>query len=430
MSTPKNFIGISALQEVANQVFKSVVQGPSYVNPEEMKRLGIRTISGVQFKRTTNVFVRKGGTTRRKDANPTMKGEIGFLKERVLTVKLAWFRGTDNIDRYVETVHSAGALGAYPLSTVATEAVLKTHADDLYNNLWWGDIDNDVPGASNEKKAMGLYDGFCTGIKHDIEDGIISEANGNLIHCEAISAPADEKDSSAYKNFRAAYMKLDPRMRRQKVYAYMTPETAINISDGYALQSFGTHKLNVVDGGNYVIPELPRLIIAPVEGLGVGDRIIFSIEGNLAYAVDSEGDSTFVDVQLGSDTDTRDIVFQCQSLCGCYVEIPYSWAFAITDGSLECTDFVSGDYTNSNLTVTVAKANTQDAGNIDGKVKVDGVEYSKPIETTPNQIVSLEATDGTNFKFSNWNNGSTEKKIQITASGTSIGFTAFFKKNG
>lgn len=430
MSTPKNFIGISALQEVANQVFKSVVQGPSYVNPEEMKRLGIRTISGVQFKRTTNVFVRKGGTTRRKDVNPTMKGEIGFLKERVLTVKLAWFRGTDNIDRYVETVHSAGALGAYPLSTVATEAVLKTHADDLYNNLWWGDIDNDVPGASDEKKAMGLYDGFCTGIKHDIEDGIISEANGNLIHCEAISAPADEKDSSAYKNFRAAYMKLDPRMRRQKVYAYMTPETAINISDGYALQSFGTHKLNVVDGGNYVIPELPRLIIAPVEGLGVGDRIIFSIENNLAFAVDSEGDSTFVDVQLGSDTDTRDIVFQCQSLCGCYVEIPYSWAFAITDGSLECTDFVSGDYTNSNLTVTVAKANTQDAGNIDGKVKVDGVEYSKPIETTPNQIVTLEATDGTNFKFSNWSNGSTEKKIQVTASGMSMGFTAFFKKNG
>ena len=225
-------------------------------------------------------------------------------------------------------------------------------------------------------------------------------------------------------------MKLDPRMRRQKVYAYMTPETAINISDGYALQSFGTHKLNVVDGGNYVIPELPRLIIAPVEGLGVGDRIIFSIENNLAFAVDSEGDSTFVDVQLGSDTDTRDIVFQCQSLCGCYVEIPYSWAFAITDGSLECTDFVSGDYTNSNLTVTVAKANTQDAGDIDGKVKVDGVEYSKPIETTPNQIVTLEATDGTNFKFSNWSNGSTEKKIQVTASGMSMGFTAFFKKNG
>ena len=316
MATPKDFIGISALQEVANQVFASVVQGPAFANPEEMKRLGIKTISGVQYKRTMNVFVRKGGTTRRKDMNPTMNGTIGFLKERVLTAKLAWFKGTDNIDHYCETVFGVDAQGAYPLSTVAVEAVIKTHADDLYNNLWWGDIDNDVPGASEEKKAMALYDGFITCIKHDIEDGIISEANHNLIHCEAISAPADATDSSAYKNFRDAYMSLDPRLRRQKVYAYMTPETAINIADGYALQSYGTHKLDVVDGGNYVIPELPKLTIAPVEGMGVGDRIIFSVEGNLIYAVDTESNQTFVEVALGSDNDLRDIVFQCQSIQG------------------------------------------------------------------------------------------------------------------
>lgn len=228
MATPKDFIGISALQEVANQVFASVVQGPAFANPEEMKRLGIKTISGVQYKRTINVFIRKGGTTRRKDMNPTMNGTIGFLKERVLTAKLAWFKGTDNIDRYCETVLGVDAQGAYPLSTVAVEAVIKTHADDLYNNLWWGDIDNDVEGASDEKKAMGLYDGFITCIKHDIEDGIISEANHNLIHCEAITAPTSATDSSAYKNFREAYMSLDPRLRRQNVYAYMTPETAIN----------------------------------------------------------------------------------------------------------------------------------------------------------------------------------------------------------
>lgn len=102
MATPKDFIGISALQEVANQVFASVVQGPAFANPEEMKRLGIKTISGVQYKRTMNVFIRKGGTTRRKDMNPSMDGTIGFLKERVLTAKLAWFKGRDNIDRYCE----------------------------------------------------------------------------------------------------------------------------------------------------------------------------------------------------------------------------------------------------------------------------------------------------------------------------------------
>lgn len=429
MATPKDFIGISALQEVANLVFASVVQGPAFANPEEMKRLGIKTISGVQYKRTMNVFVRKGGTTRRKDMNPTMNGTIGFLKERVLTAKLAWFKGTDNIDHYCETVFGVDAQGAYPLSTVAVEAVIKTHADDLYNNLWWGDIDNDVPGASEEKKAMGLYDGFITCIKHDIEDGVISEANHNLIHCEAISAPADATDSSAYKNFRDAYMSLDPRLRRQKVYAYMTPETAINIADGYALQSYGTHKLDVVDGGNYVIPELPKLTIAPVEGMGVGDRIIFSVEGNLIYAVDTESNQTFVEVHLGSDNDLRDIVFQCQSIQGAMVASTLSHSFAVTDGPLQSTDFQSGDYTNSNLVVTLAHSDS-DTGKIDAKVKVDGVEYKTPIETTPNQIISLVAEDSTTYKFVSWSNGKTDKTIQLTASGMNMGLTAFFKKNG
>ena len=429
MATPKDFIGISALQEVANQVFASVVQGPAFANPEEMKRLGIKTISGVQYKRTMNVFVRKGGTTRRKDMNPTMNGTIGFLKERVLTAKLAWFKGTDNIDHYCETVFGVDAQGAYPLSTVAVEAVIKTHADDLYNNLWWGDIDNDVPGASEEKKAMALYDGFITCIKHDIEDGIISEANGNLIHCEAISAPADATDSSAYKNFRDAYMSLDPRLRRQKVYAYMTPATAINIADGYALQSYGTHKLDVVDGGNYVIPELPKLTIAPVEGMGVGDRIIFSVEGNLIYAVDTESNQTFVEVALGSDNDLRDIVFQCQSIQGAMVASTLSHSFAVTDGPLQSTDFQSGDYTNSNLVVTLAHSDS-DTGKIDAKVKVDGVEYKTPIETTPNQIISLVAEDSATYKFVSWSNGKTDKTIQLTASGMNMGLTAFFKKNG
>nr|DAJ92984.1 MAG TPA: hypothetical protein [Caudoviricetes sp.] len=429
MAKLKDFIGIIALQEVANQVFASVVQGPAFANPEEMKRLGIKTISGVQYKRTMNVFVRKGGTTRRKDMNPTMNGTIGFLKERVLTAKLAWFKGTDNIDHYCETVFGVDAQGAYPLSTVAVEAVIKTHADDLYNNLWWGDIDNDVPGASEEKKAMGLYDGFITCIKHDIEDGVISEANHNLIHCEAISAPADATDSSAYKNFRDAYMSLDPRLRRQKVYAYMTPETAINIADGYALQSYGTHKLDVVDGGNYVIPELPKLTIAPVEGMGVGDRIIFSVEGNLIYAVDTESNQTFVEVALGSDNDLRDIVFQCQSIQGAMVASTLSHSFAVTDGPLQSTDFQSGDYTNSNLVVTLAHSDS-DTGKIDAKVKVDGVEYKTPIETTPNQIISLVAEDSATYKFVSWSNGKTDKTIQLTASGMNMGLTAFFKKNG
>ena len=424
MNTPKNFIGIDALQLVANQVFKSVVMGPQYAAPEDMQRLGVKVISGIQYQRTTNIFLRKGGTTRRKDVNPKMNSEVGFLKERKLTAKLAWFHGSDNIDRYCETIHGTDAQGAYPLSTVAVEAVIKTHADDIYNNAWWGNIDNDHEGATEEEKAMGLADGWITCINHDIEDGLISEANHNLIKCQSISAPASPTDSSAYKNFRDAYMKLDPRLRRQQIFAYMTTETAINIADAYALQSYGTHKLEVVADGNYKIPELPKVTIAPVDGMGEGDRIIFSVPGNLVFAVDSEGNQTFVDVRLGSDNDTRDLQFQCQSIQGYGIENPFSWALAVTDGVLRCTDFVSGDYTNSNLVVTIAEKDGKDI--TDATVNVNGTKYDKPVETTPNQILTLEAKDGTKDKFSHWSNGSREKTITITATGMSMGLTAFF----
>lgn len=428
MNTPKDFIGITALQQVANQVFKSVVMGPQYAAPEEMQRLGIKVISGIQYQRTTNIFIRKGGTTRRKDVNPKVDGEIGFLKERVLTAKLAWFHGSDNIDRYCETIHGTDAQGAYPLSTVAVEAVIKTHADDIYNNCWWGNIDNDHEGATDEEKAMGLLDGWITCINHDIEDGLISEANKNLIHCEAISAPASPTDSSAYKNFRDAYMKLDPRLRRQNILAYMTTETAIAISDAYALQSYGTHKLDVVADGNYKIPELPKVTIAPVDGMGTGDRIIFSVPNNLVFAVDSEGNQTFVDVRLGSDNDTRDLQFQVQSIQGCGVENPFAWSLAVTDGSLQSPEMVSGDYTNSNLVVTVAEASGKEI--TDGSVEVNGEKYTKAVATIPGEIITLEAKDGTTDIFSHWSTGSKEKKIQVTAPGTAIAYTAFFKKNG
>lgn len=60
---PKDFIGTSALEHVAEQVSKEILMGPGYTDAEEMDRLGIQVISGVQFKRTFNIFLRKGGTT-------------------------------------------------------------------------------------------------------------------------------------------------------------------------------------------------------------------------------------------------------------------------------------------------------------------------------------------------------------------------------
>lgn len=427
---PKDFIGLDALQHVAEQVSKEILMGPGYTDAAEMDRLGIDVVSGIQFKRTFHVLLRKGGTTRRKDVHTKVDSEVGFLKERTLTVKLAWDHFTDNIDKYCETVFGTDAQGQYPLSTEATTAVLTNYADNLTACLWNGDIDLDKGTESTpaHDQALALYDGFHTCVKHDIEDGLISEANGNLVPCDAIDAPANSDDTAPYDNFVAWQRKWDARLRKANTRVYMSEVTAYNIAAGYANKFHGNFKVDYEQGGNFKLPGLSRVTICPVADFGEGDRMYATIDKNFAYGVDTTNNQTYVGVKVGTDDDMRDIQFQIQSLQGAGIKNPFKYAFCMSDGNLASTEYVAGDFDNTNLVVTVV--DTDGNAVTDGKVSVNGVDYTKPVETSINQVLTLTATDGSTNKFSHWSNGKTEKTISLTATGMNMGITAFFKKNG
>lgn len=424
---PKDFIGTNALEHVAEQVSKEILMGPGYTDAEEMDRLGIDIVSGIQFKRTFHILLRKGGTTRRKDVHKKVNSEAGFLKERTLTVKLAWDHFTDNVNNYCETVFGTDAQGQYPLSTEAAEAILANYADNLTACLWNGDIDLDNGDESvpAHEQAMALYDGFHTCVKHDIEDGIISEANGNLIPCDAITAPADNNDSTPYDNFIAWHRKWDARLRKQNARVYMSEVTANNIAAGYANKFHGNFKVDYNQGDNFKLPGLSKVTLCPVADFGEGDRLYATIDKNFAYGVDTLSNQTYVGVKVGTDDDMRDIQFQIQSIQGAGIKNPFKYAFCMSDGGLATTEYVAGDYTNTNLVVKLAGA---DGGEVtDGTVKVNGTVYSEPVPTNINDVITLEATDGTTDKFSHWSNGKTDKKIQMTATGMNMGLVAFFK---
>lgn len=423
---PKDFIGTAALQHVAEQVTKEILMGPGYTDAAEMDRLGIKVVSGIQFKRTVHVLLRKGGTTRRKDVHAKVDSEVGFLKERTLTAKLSWDHYTDNIDKYCETVFGTDAQGQYPLSTEAVTAVLSNYADNLTACLWNGDISlDDGTDKPARDQALALYDGFHTCVKHDIEDGIISEANGNLVPCEAITAPVDNNDSTPYDNFLAWHMKWDARLRKANTRVYMSELTAQYIAAGYANKFHGNFKVDYEQGGNFKLPGLSRVTICPVADFGEGDRMYATIDQNFIYGVDTESNQTYVGVKVGTDIDMRQIQFQIQSIQGSLGPCnPFKYAFCMSDGNLASAEYVAGDYDNTNLVVTIAGDTT------DGKVKVNGAEYTKPVETTINQVITLVAEDGATSKFVNWSNGKKDKTIQLTATGMNMGITAFFKKTG
>lgn len=426
---PKDFIGLDALQHVAEEVSKEIVMGPGYSDAEEMDRLGIDIVTGVQFKRTFHLFIRKGGTTRRKDVHREVNSEAGFLKERTLVAKLAWDKFPGNIDDFCETVFGTDAQGQFPLSSQAVEAILKDYADNLAANLWFGNIalDNGDDSVPARDQAMALYNGFHTCIQQDIEDGLISEANGNLIHCDAITAPVDSDDSSPYDIFIAWYMMWDERLRKVPTRVYMNETTAMNIAAGYANKFHGNFRVEYNQGDNFKLPGLSKVSLCPISGFGEGDRMYATIDKNFVYGVDTQSNQQYVSVRLGSDRDHRDLSFQIQSIQGSGIKSFLRSALAVSDGTLVAPEYVAGDYDNTKLVVTLAGTDGQKP---DGTVKVNSTAYTKPLDTTPNQILTLEAADGTKYKFDSWSNGKKDKKIQLTATGMNMGITAFFKKNG
>lgn len=424
---PKDFIGLDALQHVAEEVSKEIFMGPGYSDAEEMDRLGIDIVQGVQFKRTFHLFIRKGGTTRRKDVHREINSEAGFLKERTLVAKLTWDKFPGNIDDFCETVYGTNAQGEFPLSSQAVEAILKDYADNLAACLWFGDIslDNGDDSVPAHEQAMALYNGFHTCIKQDIEDGLISEANGNLIPCEAISEPANNDDSTPYDNFLKWHAKWDERLRKVPTRVYMNEATAMRIAAGYANKFHGNFRVEYNQGDNFKLPGLSKVTLCPISGFGEGDRMYATIDKNFVYGVDTLSNQQYVSVRLGSDRDHRDLSFQIQSIQGCGLRSFLRSAIAISDGNLTSTEYVAGDYTNTKLVITVAGTDGQQS---DGTVKVNNEAYTEPVDTIPNQIISLEATDGVTYKFDGWSNGKKDKKIQITATGMNMGLTAFFKK--
>ncbi len=340
-----------------------------------------------------------------------------------MVAKLSWNRYKDNIDNYVETVFGTDGKpgGDYPFSTIAATAILASYAEDLQACLFFGDmsLENDPDEA---KQKLSLYDGFHTDMAKDMEEGIISAENKNLIPCDAIAAPTNAHDSTPFDTVLEWYTKWDARLRQQKdVRLVCDILRGIYIAQGYANKYHGNSKVKYLDNGNFTVPEMPRVQFVPTDAWGVGTRLAAWIPNNLQYGVDSESNQSFVKTQFGSDDDAQDVIFQIQSIQGTRLMNPLSSAFVMTNGSI-AENVINGDYTNSKLVVNVDP-------NAGGTVTVNGEAYTEPVEFAANDIITLVATPADGKHFKSWSNGKTTATITVTATGLPMALTAFFENN-
>lgn len=377
-----NAIGLEKLQHVAELVSKNVMLGPGYVDAEENDRMGVKMVSGVQYKLVEHLFVRKGGITRRKKVGNVEESKIGYIEERELSAHLSVARIRFNADEFAETIFGVDAQGNFPLLTETMEALLLTYAEDLAACKWYGD-----ENSSDPKKN--LYSGWMTRINAEIANGTISAANGNLIAKSAINQPTSTDDTSAYDALEEWVMKLDQRLRK-KCKIYCDLKRGVYIARAYANKFKGNYKVDYTIGKSYTIPELSGVEIVPLDSIGTGDCLIATIDQNFMYAVDTENNQSFIDVKEEPSQDTRDYVAQIQSIQGANVRNILPYAFSISSGSFINTNDVQGDYTDTELVVNAQNATVQ----VNGEAYEAGTKYAEGTRVT----LKATATGGKTFK--------------------------------
>ena len=411
------FIGISAVKQIAEKLEPNIVMGPAYFSKDELKRLGIKVITGVQYKQTVMVLNRKGGTSRRKVVGQPIESKLGYLTERTLTAHIVWNRFKHNEDDFQEKPIqiNGSAQFHYPLAEEFITEIGKEFSDDLYACLFFGEEDGNDP-------QLNFFDGFQTIINKDIEAGNISAANGNLIPCDALDAPQEEGDASAWNKWVEWYDKWPAPLKRVPVLMYCSIEYGHNIADAYAQKHRNLKEVSYLPdaNGNFKTMEYPKVTFVPSDDFGGGTRMFATTEGTLVFGVNGANHETYVGVQHGSDDDMKDIIFQIQTIAGCMIRNIVKSNFVTNGGSIE-NNYVSGDYNQDSF---IAVPNDATLGTV--VIKNGNTVVPSGSVVPKGTTLTLTATPATGKVFRKWSDGKTDTTISVVASGDPQAFTAFF----
>ena len=420
----ENFIGISALQEIAKKFSPQIVVGAAHFRPDVFTRMRIKVETGVQYQAIKTIMLRKGHTTERKVVGEKLNSTIGYMVERKCVARLAWNHYTDNKDKYVELAIVDAADNTkfnYPLSEVAMMSAIANYGEDLFDCLWHGDDTIDKADKTNPKWYLHLYTGFITYLANDIAAGLINAANGNLVTIGAIDAPATKDDADAYNQFVSFRDKWHSNLQNaQSVLVYCTEATGFNIARAYKNANGGYEGVKYNADGSYKFPEWNNITVVPESSLGIGDKLIATVPDNFEYCVDSLNSRSGIFVKEGSSDDYFDINYQVQSIQGTRVLNINASYFCMTTGSLVPKD-IAGDYTKDLFVVSVNDETM-------GSVTVGGKAPDNTVGYAANTSLELAASAKSGYEFVMWSDGVTSATRTVVTKGQPGGVIAIFKK--
>jgi hypothetical protein len=293
---------------------------------------------------------RLGGAARPYVAGSTAyKEELSRLRERVLQTYTAVAVVKDNITNYKDKhvlydplknrVNNQGK--QHPLERDIISDIISIVGEDIIDSLFHATRD------VTDQTPMGMADGFNTIIDKLVVAGEIGTSQGNLVDCDALTAPANATDLTAFNSLKEWLRAIDPKWRNKPMVLYIPYNSLINVKD--ALENKKTSYKDVTFASLLTQLQedcaIPNLQLVSHYALGTGDRLILTEPGNLDLGMNTFSDVGFVQIRNPYE-DANEVQYWMQFDIGMRIKKLNKRGFMVSDGAVTANP-LSGDYENS-----------------------------------------------------------------------------------
>lgn len=406
MADTYRMLSLEEVQTLTDVLERDIITSPVLLNADIFAELGIKVLTGVEYRNSIMVYNRKGGTARAYKAGNRINSSLGYMEERKLEVHLSWNRYPDNIQNYreKEPFSVLGTNGTYqaPNSEFAIREIGKAYSEDVMSNQFFGNR------ALGDDNALGLYDGFHTLIDKEINGGKIAEGNYNFKQIDPIveQSPGDEAEN--FRIFQDFYNAWHPRLKAAPlVLVLCSPETKMLVVDGYLQKYTGMQSPDAAtDSFRFLGMPNVKLVANPI--VGKGGRMIATVPGNLEFGCDTLNDWSKVFVQQNYD-DANELVYQVQSAQGCRIRQITGDKLCVSSGTNTPLDALNGDYQNDSINLVYNDVDFTSVTKSPDKKNYDAGE-----------TVTITATPAAGKKFKKWSDNSTINPRTIVTEGFPI----------
>lgn len=406
MADTYRMLSLEEVQHLTDVLAPDIITSPVLLNADIFAELGIKVLTGVEYRNSIMVFNRKGGTARAYKAGNKINSSLGYMEERKLEVHLSWNRYPDNIQNYreKEPFSVLGTNGTYeaPNSEFAIREIGKAYSEDVMSNLFFGNR------ALGDDNALGLYDGFNTLINVEMNAGKIAESYFNYKEIDPIVEQTAGDEAENFRIFQDFYNSWHPRLKAAPlVNVLCSPETKMLIVDGYLQKYTGMQSPDAAtDSFRFLGMPNVKLVANPI--VGKGARMIATVPGNLEFGCDTLNDWNKVFVQRNYD-DANEIVYQVQSAQGCRIRQITGDKLCVSSGTNTPLDALNGDYQNDSISLK-----------FDPEVFTSVTKSPDKTNYAAGETVTLTATPKESKVFKKWSDNVTINPRTIVTGGIPI----------